>query len=159
MAVPPEHFEFTGDNDRDSALLMIKWFKAGIDLSDFQITMGKDKALKKFSKEDITDLEYYQSELELFLEKRMVTPSSLHKEFQNRVREVLNNKEQAKASRNEEIDKFFARSMLCNHESCIKLAQIQLAFGEHLSLKTISGHIVANKKRKINWLQLFLRNK
>ncbi|HEU4472702.1 MAG TPA: DUF305 domain-containing protein [Flavisolibacter sp.] len=146
----------TGNNDIDFAAMMIEHHKGAVDMSEVEVSRGKDPDLKAFAKKVIEDQNKEIGLMEQLMSKAEKTASPNSAAF----KQALNGSMTAMMNSNtkvyNDIDKDFAAQMIPHHQSAVDMAKAYLEYGQDKDLRTLCQNIISSQEKEIEWLRDWL---
>jgi len=147
------------NNDRDFAEMMIYYNHTAIDMSNVLFNKGKNVELIKFTNESISRRKDVMNEMSTFLEREPKDESSSTKVFQDAINNAISKMRMSSNFPDKNFDNLFVKNMILHHESGIDMAEAEIKFGSHQTLKMRARNIISAEKDEIDWMQSWLKNK
>lgn len=148
--------KMTGDFDVDFATMMIEHHRGAIEMSQQELSAGKDGAMKAMAQKIIDAQQAEISELQKFVNS--YKPSGMKHgegELSKSMSTMMEKMHGEKMSG--DVDKDFAMMMVSHHQSAVDMAKLELKNGMSADLKKMAQKTVDDQTREIeqfnNWLK------
>lgn len=156
MAARMKSIPFSGTNDRDFATLIREYYDGAIDMARLQLSYGKQRNLKEFSKATVTGLKQELLILSDFLKDEPAKKSSSAEKFQLAMNNALNQMNVSNALNSTNGDQLFAWLMIVHHKAGLQMFQAEVDYGSHQTMKIEARNMLAKQLDEIKWLQSWL---
>jgi len=168
-----EQMEMSGNPDKDFATMMIRHHKGAIDMSERELSEGKDQKLKEIAQNTIDKQTKDIEELKKFSDEN----TAMNKQTNMKKEETENEqmvggkkhmmtgsmKDMKKDMNNMELsgdaDKDFAEMMIMHHQAAVKMSEEYLDEGNKQELKTLAQKMIDDNKMDIEKLKEWKKNK
>lgn len=145
------------NNDRDFAEMMIYYNHAAIDMSNILLSKGNSAELIQFARESILRRKDVIKEMDGFLQKEPEEKSSSSKDFQDAVNTAVSKLRAALNFPQGDTDNLYIQSMLVFQQAGIAIAEAELQYGSHQTLKIHTRNILSAEKEELQQLQSWLK--
>ncbi len=148
----------SGDFDIDYANMMIEHHQGAIDLSQVELSQGKDEKLKSIAQQIIDKQRKEQQALRAYL--KSAKPSGMkHGEGElQKSMEAMMTKMKGMQMAND-VDKDFATMMIDHHQAGIAMAKLQVTHGMDSKLTKMAKAGIADHQKEIKELETILAGK
>ena len=148
--------KMTGDFDIDFANMMIEHHQGAIDMSEHEVSNGKDEKMKGMAQKIITAQKEEITQLQDFL--KTYKPSGM-KHGEGELEKSMSDMESKMKSMpmSSDIDKDFAMMMKDHHAGAVAMSKKELTNGMSAKLKQMAQKTITDQNKEIkefdNWLQ------
>ena len=155
MMTKMHSMQMTGDFDIDFANMMIAHHQSALDMSQVELSQGKDEKLKAKAQEIITKQEKEQQELRDFVSS--YKPSGMKHGEGELMKSMSKMMDKMKSMQMiGDVDKDFATMMISHHEDGISMAKLEVKNGMADKLKQMAKKGIADQQKDISELKSFL---
>lgn len=143
-----QSMQMSGDFDIDFANMMIEHHQGALDMSQVELSQGKDEKMKSKAQEIITKQKDEQQKLRDFVNS--YKPSGMKHgegELQKSMSGTSSNMKSIQMSG--DVDKDFAMMMIAHHEDGISMAKMELKNGMSTQLKKMAQKIIDDQQNEI----------
>lgn len=149
--------KMSGDFDIDFANMMIEHHQGAIDMSQQEVSSGKDQKLKGLAQTIIDKQKKEISDLQDFV--KTYKPSGM-KHGKGELEKSMSNMETKMKSiqMSGDIDKDFAMMMISHHQSAIDMAKMELKNGMSDQLKQMAQKTIDDQTKEIKDFQTWLNS-
>jgi uncharacterized protein (DUF305 family) len=148
--------KMTGDFDLDFANTMIVHHQAAIDMSEVEIVKGTDEKIKTMARNIIEAQKAEIKQMQQFVRKYKIpkVKMQMSERLDAAMKTMKEKMNGMKMTGN--ADKDFVIMMIPHHESAVVMAQDELVHGKQPELKKMAQKMIADQRREINELQLWI---
>jgi uncharacterized protein (DUF305 family) len=151
-----KNMKMTGDFDIDFANMMVAHHQGAIDMSEKEVSAGKDEKIKRMAQEIINSQKEEIQKLNKFLKN--YKPSGMKHGEGTLQKSMTGMYEKMKAMHmSGDIDKDYASMMIAHHEGAVDMAKKQLSNGMSSKLKQTAQKTIDDQTKEIkefkNWLE------
>lgn len=142
--------KMSGDFDRDFASMMIEHHQGAIDMSQEEITSGKDEKMKAMAQSIITKQRKEQDKFRDIVKNMepMKMDMGKHGELSENMNDMKSKMSGMEMTGN--TDKDFAMMMVAHHEGAIKISKDELSHGMNTRLKEMAQKGIRDQTQEIS---------
>lgn len=150
-----QQIPMTGNVDKDFALMMRSHHQGAVDMSQHQISHGKDESLKKLAVEIAEEQKREIKQLEAFIAaldkaKKNYDPKKQEEGFARVMNENMRMmREMSKMDTNMATDHQFVAMMIPHHQSTVFMAEGFLKHGKDSQLLGMARNMIVSQKKEI----------
>ncbi|HEX6914445.1 MAG TPA: DUF305 domain-containing protein [Chitinophagaceae bacterium] len=141
-----EAMTFSGNVDRDFAMLMKQHHMAAINLSRVEVSVGNNREMKEMADKIVS---VQQGEVGEFDQILMKLPASGNSKFGKQALAVIRRTDQLKID-SSSVDITYSNLMTAHHTDAIRIARDYLQQGKHAGLKEIAARMIKEQQKDIN---------
>lgn len=148
--------KMTGDFDNDFASMMIEHHQGAIDMSEVELSSGKDETLKAMAQKIITAQKAEQDLLRDIVKnsKPMKTGGEKHEELSKGMEDMKAKMTTMKMTG--ATDKDFAMMMTSHHQDAINMSKDELSHGMNEKLKQMAKKGIDDQQKEINEFKVWM---
>lgn len=150
--------KMSGDFDTDWANMMIEHHQGAIDMSQVELSQGKDEKMKAKAQEIITKQKEEQDKMKDVVKSSKPSDMKMGEgELQKSMTEMMDKMKNMQMSG--DIDKDFATMMIQHHEDGIAMAKKEVANGMNAELKKMAQKSITDQTKDISEFKQWLSSK
>jgi uncharacterized protein (DUF305 family) len=152
------NIKITGDFDIDFANMMIEHHQGAIDMSEKEVSTGKDEDLRGLAQNIIAVQKKEITQLNDFV--KTYKPSGMkHGEGELEKSMTEMGTRMNATTMSGDMDKDYAAMMISHHEAAIAMAKLEIANGMSEELKKMAQKIILDQNKEIKEFKNWLENK